>query len=101
MALADGRSRPASLSSSSSSSSSFHDREINEQKDINIHHTPLLDQDRFVKGRMVQHSPPEASRENYNTVDYASKLEMEDDDNKHHLVGGGGGGATFIFKVRI
>ena len=95
MALADGRSRPASLSSSSQ------DREINDQQNINIQHTPLLDQDRFVINGMVQHSPPEASRQNYNTVDYASKLDMDDDDNKAHLVGGGGGGATFIFKVHI
>jgi len=48
---------------------------------------------------MYGERPLEASRENYDNVDYASKLKMKSSNEKHHVVGGGGGGATFIFKV--
>ena len=92
MALADGRSRP---------SSSFHDKTTNEQSDQIIPHLPSQDQDRYSPNiGMVQHEPPEARKDKFDTVDYASgKLDVEDDANKNHMVGGGGGGATFIFKV--
>ena len=50
-------------------------------------------------GIMIGHAPREGNNEEYDNVEYASKLQMKSASENHHIVGGGGGGATFIFKV--
>ena len=92
MALADGRNVPSSLSSSTQ------ERRGNEEN--NISNSPLVGQTGFVGEQMIRNSPSEmTNKDNYISVEYASKLRVDDDDMKLHPVGGGGGGATFIFKV--
>ena len=71
-------------------SSQYHEMDMNNEGNFKIEDTS----DGF-DGREAL----EASRENYDNVDYASKLKMQTSNEKHHVVGGGGGGATFIFKV--
>ena len=75
-------------------SSPYLDTEMNNEDNFNIEDTS----DGF-DGRMIGNIPLEASRESYDSVDYASKLKMKSSNEKHHVVGGGGGGATYIFKV--
>ena len=75
-------------------SSSYHVIDMNEDDELNME-----DSGDGFDGRMIGHSPLDDSRENYENVDYASKLKMKTGNEKHHMVGGGGGGATFIFKV--
>ena len=89
MALED---RSYDRSGSDRESLSYHDEE---QNDMNREDSV----DGF-DGRMVGHSSIEVNRENYDSMDYASKLQMKNGNEKHNFVGGGGGGATFIFKVR-
>ena len=93
MALADGRNVPSSLSSSTQ------ERGRNEENDIS--HRPLVGgQSGFVGEQNIRNSPSEmTNKDNYISVEYASKLKVDHDDMKLHPVGGGGGGATFIFKV--